>query len=201
MNTESFEYMYKLLLLGDSGVGKSSLLMQYVDRIYEISYITTIGIDFKSKIISDIDNKNIKIHIYDTSGQERFKCITNTYYKGVNGIILMFDLCDKQTFDNLEYWYNEIKKHASDNVIIYIVGNKIDCKNRREINIKEATDFATKIDAVYMEITVKNIEMTEKLFKNITTDIFHKSNITQLSENKLNLENKIQEHYKCCIMQ
>ncbi|KAK8531994.1 hypothetical protein V6N13_131345 [Hibiscus sabdariffa] len=120
-----YDYLIKLLLIGDSGVGKSCLLLRFSDGSFTTSFITTIGIDFKIRTI-ELDGKRIKLQIWDTAGQERFRTITTAYYRGAMGILLVYDVTDESSFNNIRNWIRNIEQHASDNVNKVLVGNKAD---------------------------------------------------------------------------
>ena len=116
MNSE-YDYLFKILLIGDAGVGKSTMLLKFVDDIFTTSYLSTIGVDFKIKTI-ELDNKIIKLQIWDTAGQERFRTITSSYYRGAYGIFVVFDLTQLDTFTNVQMWLNEIEKYSHNPKII-----------------------------------------------------------------------------------
>lgn len=130
------DYLFKLLLIGDSGVGKSCLLLRFADDTYTESYISTIGVDFKIRTI-DLDGKTIKLQIWDTAGQERFRTITSSYYRGAHGIIVVYDCTDQETFNNVKQWLEEIDRYACDNVNKLLVGNKCD------LHTKKVVDYTT----------------------------------------------------------
>lgn len=130
------DYLFKLLLIGDSGVGKSCLLLRFADDTYTESYISTIGVDFKIRTI-DLDGKTIKLQIWDTAGQERFRTITSSYYRGAHGIIVVYDCTDQETFNNVKQWLEEIDRYACDNVNKLLVGNKCD------VHTKKVVDYTT----------------------------------------------------------
>lgn len=125
-----------MLLIGDSGVGKSCLLLRFADDTYTESYISTIGVDFKIRTI-DLDGKTIKLQIWDTAGQERFRTITSSYYRGAHGIIVVYDCTDQETFSNVKQWLEEIDRYACDNVNKLLVGNKCD------LHTKKVVDYTT----------------------------------------------------------
>lgn len=118
-------YIFKYVIVGDSSVGKSSLLVRFTDNYFQESWLPTIGVDFKIRNF-EMNGKSIKANIWDTAGQERFKNITRVYYKGAHSAILVYDITDKQTFENIRQWYNEVKEMAGDNVKYVLVGNKND---------------------------------------------------------------------------
>merc|ERR1712139_210872 len=121
----AYDYLIKLLLIGDSGVGKSCLLLRFSDDSFTPSFITTIGIDFKIRTI-ELDGRRIKLQIWDTAGQERFRTITTAYYRGAMGILLVYDVTDEESFANINTWMHAIKQHASDSVNKVLLGNKAD---------------------------------------------------------------------------
>ena len=123
--TSEYDYMFKMLILGDSGVGKSCFLLRFVEENFSLSHIPTIGIDYKTKIIS-LSGARIKLQIWDTAGQERFKTITKTYYAGAMGIIIAYDCTRPETFDNVKSWVEIIKLHASEHIALALIGNKSD---------------------------------------------------------------------------
>ncbi|KAG4945279.1 ras-related protein RABE1c isoform X1 [Glycine max] len=127
-----YDYLIKLLLIGDSGVGKSCLLLRFSDGSFTTSFITTIGIDFKIRTIEQ-DGKRIKLQIWDTAGQERFRTITTAYYRGAMGILLVYDVTDESSFNNIRNWIRNIEQHASDNVNKILVGNKADMDESKRV--------------------------------------------------------------------
>ena len=147
-----FDYLIKLLMIGDSGVGKTSLLMRFSDDTFIPSFITTIGIDFKIKTIH-VGNKVVKLQIWDTAGQERFRTITSAYYKGSHGIILMFDLNDPVSFEHLKYWMGEIDKNSVCSPTCLLVGNKADLP--KNVSSLEAKQFASQYNVKYFETSAK----------------------------------------------
>ena len=118
--------LYKILLLGDSAVGKSCLLLRYCENSFQESHLTTIGLDFRLKTINLEDKRKIKVQIWDTAGEDRFRAITRNYYRGANGILLIYDVTDQESFEHVRDWVEKIKEEASEEIIIYLVANKID---------------------------------------------------------------------------
>eukprot|EP01099_Mayorella_cantabrigiensis_P000865 TRINITY_DN1367_c0_g1_i3.p1 TRINITY_DN1367_c0_g1~~TRINITY_DN1367_c0_g1_i3.p1 ORF type:complete len:210 (-),score=45.88 TRINITY_DN1367_c0_g1_i3:386-958(-) len=126
----AYDYLIKLLLIGDSGVGKSCLLLRFSDDSFTPSFITTIGIDFKIRTI-ELDGKRIKLQIWDTAGQERFRTITTAYYRGAMGILLVYDVTDEKSFQNIRNWIRNIEQHATESVNKMLIGNKCDMIDKK----------------------------------------------------------------------
>merc|ERR1711871_20063 len=154
MGTE-YDYLFKLLLIGDSGVGKSCLLLRFADDTYTESYISTIGVDFKIRTI-DLDGKTIKLQIWDTAGQERFRTITSSYYRGAHGIIIVYDVTDMESFHN-------VKK--------LLVGNKCDLVNKKVVEFDVASDFSEKAEMPFLETSAKASTNVENAFLRMAGEI------------------------------
>eukprot|EP00478_Filoreta_tenera_P002228 GABV01002289.1.p1 GENE.GABV01002289.1~~GABV01002289.1.p1 ORF type:complete len:204 (-),score=67.03 GABV01002289.1:17-628(-) len=158
-----YDYLFKLLLIGDSGVGKSCLLLRFADDTYTESYISTIGVDFKIRTI-DLDGKTIKLQIWDTAGQERFRTITSSYYRGAHGIIIVYDVTDMESFNNVRQWLFEIDRFASENVSKLLVGNKCDLSSSKAVDYDTAKKFAEQHDMPFLETSAKSSHNVEQAF-------------------------------------
>ena len=159
--SEDYEFIFKVLLLGNSNVGKSSLFLRFVDDIWNDTFVPTIGVDFKIKTFN-IDEKKIKMQIWDTAGQERFKNIIASYYRGAHGILLIYDVTDKDSFKNLSNWLIEIEKNSSKNVLKVLIGNKTDLEEKRVISYNQAKEFADSYGLKYIETSAKkNLNVNE----------------------------------------
>ncbi|GAY55641.1 hypothetical protein CUMW_165760 [Citrus unshiu] len=169
MNPE-YDYLFKLLLIGDSGVGKSCLLLRFADDSYLDSYISTIGVDFKIRTVEQ-DGKTVKLQIWDTAGQERFRTITSSYYRGAHGIIIVYDVTDQESFNNVKQWLNEIDRYASENVNKLLVGNKCDLTDKKVVSYETAKAFADEIGIPFMETSAKDSMNVEQAFMAMTADI------------------------------
>ena len=154
MGEEEYDFIFKVLLLGNSDVGKSSLILRYVDQVWNEVFVPTIGVDFKVKTLT-IDNKQIKMQIWDTAGQERFRNVISSYFKGSHGILLVYDITNRDSFKNLENWLIEIEKNASENVLKILIGNKNDLVDEREINADEGQAFANRNGMQFIETSAK----------------------------------------------
>jgi len=169
MNPE-YDYLFKLLLIGDSGVGKSCLLLRFADDTYTESYISTIGVDFKIRTI-ELDGKTIKLQIWDTAGQERFRTITSSYYRGAHGIIVVYDVTDQESFNNVKQWLQEIDRYASENVNKLLVGNKCDLTNKKVVDYSSAKEYADQLGIPFLETSAKNATNVEQAFMTMAAEI------------------------------
>mmetsp|Transcript_14018 Transcript_14018/g.16159 ORF Transcript_14018/g.16159 Transcript_14018/m.16159 type:complete len:213 (+) Transcript_14018:33-671(+) len=149
-----YDMLVKLLIIGDSGVGKTCLLLRFCENNFTTSHLTTIGIDFKIKTI-DVDGKKLKMQIWDTAGQERFKTITQTYYKGAMGIILTYSCNDRDSFNSIENWMKQIKQHANEKVCKVLVGNKSDVPDRT-VSYEEGKRLADSFGIKFFETSAKD---------------------------------------------
>lgn len=170
MQAAEYDYLFKLLLIGDSGVGKSCLLLRFADDTYTESYISTIGVDFKIRTV-ELDGKTIKLQIWDTAGQERFRTITSSYYRGAHGIIVVYDVTDAESFNNVKQWLHEIDRYASESVNKLLVGNKSDLAGKRQVQFQEGKEFADSRGLEFLETSAKNSTNVEKAFMTMTSQI------------------------------
>jgi Ras-related protein Rab-1A len=171
--SRDYDYLLKILLIGDSGVGKSCLLLRYFDDHYVESYISTIGVDFKIRTI-EIENKIVKLQIWDTGGQERFRSITSSFYRGAHGVILVYDVSDFLSFQNLAQWNNEIEKYSRDSISKLLVGNKSDLVDQRKISYGQGKDYADKLNIDFIETSARNSQNINETFLIMTKKIISK---------------------------
>ena len=175
----SDECVYKVLLLGDSTVGKTCFLMKYTDKTFQDIHMSTIGLDYRLKAMKLKSGKKIKLQIWDTAGQDRFRAITKNYYKGSHGIILIYDVTSIQTYENIKTWVSQIREEASSNVVIYIVGNKIDMEEERKVSKDEGKKLADELGFPFVETSAKTginvnetfedlVERVDKIYGNMT---------------------------------
>jgi len=167
---QAYDYLIKLLLIGDSGVGKSCLLLRFSDDSFTPSFITTIGIDFKIRTI-ELEGKRIKLQIWDTAGQERFRTITTAYYRGAMGILLVYDVTDEKSFSNIRNWIRNIEQHATDNVNKMLVGNKCDMADKRVVEPERGKALADEYSIKFMETSAKSSINVEEAFITLAKDI------------------------------
>jgi len=193
------ENLVKIILIGDSGVGKSSLLLRYIKNMYDNNYLATIGIDFYVKRFM-IDEIKYKLHIYDLAGQEIYKSIVNTFYRHGKGILLLFDITNRQSFKSLDIWIENIKTHSIENPVIFLIGTKTDLTDIRKISYDEAKNFADNLGIDYYEISSKNNINIQDIFINLAQKVKIQTDIEQEIYNKktnINITNK-EINYKCC---
>ncbi|UZJ57505.1 hypothetical protein CBS101457_006825 [Exobasidium rhododendri] len=169
MNPE-YDFLFKLLLIGDSGVGKSCLLLRFADDTYTESYISTIGVDFKIRTI-ELEGKTVKLQIWDTAGQERFRTITSSYYRGAHGIIVVYDVTDQDTFANVKQWLQEIDRYACEGVNKLLVGNKSDLTTKKVVEYSVAKEFADQLSIPFLETSAKSSTNVEQAFLTMAKQI------------------------------
>jgi len=170
MSAAEHDYFFKILLIGDSGVGKSCLLLRFADDSWTETHISTIGVDFKIKTLT-IDGKTVKLQIWDTAGQERFRTITSSYYRGAQGIILVYDCTDRESFNNVKQWMGEIDRYACENVNKLLVGNKCDLVAEKTVDVNTAKEFADSYDIPFIETSAKTAHNVEKCFVQMASSI------------------------------
>jgi len=155
------DQLFKILMIGESGVGKSALLARFVDGNFEPNFISTIGVDFKIHYMK-LGGKDIKLQVWDTAGQERFRTITTSYYRGANGIMIVFDVTDSASFEKVRYWLNELKEHVGTDMPALLVANKIDLTRDRAVDTASAQRFAKEVGIKLVETSAKtNAGVTE----------------------------------------
>ena len=181
------EYVYKVLLLGDTTVGKTCFLMKYTDKTFQDIHMATIGLDYRLKSMKLKSGKNIKLQIWDTAGQDRFRAITKNYYKGSHGIILIYDVTNVQTFENVKQWVSQIREEASANVIIYIAGNKIDMEEERKVNKEEGEKLAEELGFPFVETSAKSGININETFEDLVEriDKIYGNSLQKVTRNNL----------------
>ena len=157
-----YDYLIKLILVGDSGVGKTCLLVRFIEDVFITSYISTIGIDFKIKVVK-IDGKMIKLQIWDTAGQDRFRTITQTYYKGAMGVILAYDCTDESSFNNVKNWVRQLEAHANPEIVKVLVSNKSDCTDKR-VDSATGEKLAKEYGMTFFETSAKDNKNINEVF-------------------------------------
>ena len=190
--------LYKILLLGDSAVGKSCLLLRYCDESFQDIHLATIGLDFRLKTLNLDNNKKIKAQIWDTAGQDRFRAITKNYYRGANGILLIFDITDRSSFEHIRNWIEQIKEEAPEQIIIYLVGNKIDNQNNRVVTNEEAKKLAEEFKLKYYETSAKNNINVDTTFLDLIKEIDSIYSQLYIDNNGMTINGNKKPKKKCC---
>ncbi|KAI5061925.1 hypothetical protein GOP47_0022464 [Adiantum capillus-veneris] len=169
--TKESEQLVKLLLIGDSGVGKSCLLLRYSDNLFSTSFIDTYGIDFKVKVV-ELNRKRYKLQIWDTAGQERFRTITLAYFRSAMGIVLVYDVTQESSFNNIRYWMKKIEENASGNINRILVGNKADMdESKRAVSFDQGQALANEYGIKFYETSAKTDLNVENVFLSIAHDV------------------------------
>ncbi|CAD8152693.1 unnamed protein product [Paramecium pentaurelia] len=168
-----YHYLFKFIIVGDASVGKSCILLRYTEKQFRDEHDTTIGVEFGSQLLKKND-KTLKIQIWDTAGQESFKSITRSYYKGSIGVLLVFDITNRDSFHNVQKWYNDVNDQAASNCTIVLVGNKTDLESQRKITTIEAKALADQYKMQYIETSAKTNQNIDFLFETTAQQILDK---------------------------
>ncbi|XP_006000339.1 ras-related protein Rab-11A-like [Latimeria chalumnae] len=167
---DEYDYLFKIVLIGDSGVGKSNLLSRFTRNEFNLESKSTIGVEFATRSIK-VDRQTVKAQIWDTAGQERYRAITSAYYRGAVGALLVYDIAKHLTYENAERWLKELRDHADVNIVIMLVGNKSDLRHLRAVPTDEARSFAEKNGVSFMETSALDSTNVETAFLTILTEI------------------------------
>ena len=185
----SEETVYKVLLLGDSSVGKTCFLLRYCDKTFQDAHLSTIGLDYRLKSMTLKNKKNIKLQIWDTAGQDRFRAITKNYYKGANGIILIYDVTNLQTFENVKNWITQIREEANKNVVIFLAGNKADLpEESRAVQKEDGQKMAEEYNIPFQETSAKegiNVNETFQELVEKIDEVFSKLEIPKAEQKNI----------------
>lgn len=168
---DDYDYLFKIVLIGDSGVGKSNLLTRFTKNEFNLESKTTIGVEFATKTIIS-DNKVMKAQIWDTAGQERYRAITSAYYRGAVGALVVFDITKYPTFANVEKWLTELKENSEPNIVVMLVGNKSDLKQLRAVGQDEAIAFSEKHGIAFIETSALDSTNVELAFNRVISEIY-----------------------------
>ena len=195
-----FDVKYKIMVLGESKVGKTSLIRKYTKNQFGGVYLTTVGMDFQDKII-DIENTKVRLQIWDTAGQERFRNVTKSYFQSSHGFVLVYDITDNQSLENLKFWMEQIKTNGPENARVILVGNKYDLPNERKVSIEEGENFAKKYNIKFFEASAKDGTNVNELFFYLGKTIYQ-DNLSKVKEEKTlklgSTTGRQKEKKKCC---
>jgi small GTP-binding protein len=183
ISDDEYDYLFKVVLIGDSGVGKSNLLSRFTRNEFNLESKSTIGVEFATRSIQ-VDGKTIKAQIWDTAGQERYRAITSAYYRGAVGALLVYDIAKHLTYENVERWLKELRDHADQNIVIMLVGNKSDLRHLRAVPTDEARAFAEKNNLSFIETSALDSTNVEAAFQQILTEIYRIVSQKQISNDR-----------------
>ena len=187
----------KVITLGNSSVGKTSFLMKYIDNSFTLTYTTTLGVDFKQKKIKLKNGKDVRLRIFDTAGQERFKAVSVSFIKKADGVILIYDISDIESFEAVENWIKSIREIGKEKLPIILVGNKCDLSDdKRMISLKEGQDKADEFNIPFYETSCKEGINIKEVFEKLIDDIIEKGSKNINREYKI--LNKGKKKEKCC---
>ena len=206
--SETYDYLIKTVIVGDSGIGKSSIMVRFAEDTFNYHYISTIGVDFKICTIQ-YKNKSIKFQIWDTAGQDRFRTITSTYYRGSHGTIVCYDITDRNTFDSIAKWLEEVKKYSINEPILILCGTKADLESKREVSSSEGLEFAKLHNMKFFETSAKDNTNIKEIFEFIAENKLQDNSFInkinnfeekELKKRKISLLKKEDENKKsnCC---
>lgn len=201
---DDYDYLFKIVLIGDSGVGKSNILSRFTRNEFSVESKSTIGVEFATRSI-EIEKKVVKAQIWDTAGQERYRAITSAYYRGAVGALLVYDVTKKETFADVEKWLTELRDHADSKIVIMLTGNKCDLQHLRSVSTQDAEIYAAKEDLLFLETSALNSVNIDTAFQKVLSVIHERSQTLepiqqkQISENLVEIEkSKAVMREKCC---
>lgn len=206
---EEYDFLFKVVLIGDSGVGKSNLLSRFTRNEFSLESKSTIGVEFATKSIQT-EGKTIKAQIWDTAGQERYRAITSAYYRGAVGALLVYDISKHSSFENVERWLKELRDHAEANIVVMLVGNKSDLRHLRAVETDEAMAFSEQHNLAFIETSALDSSGVDTAFQKILTEIYRlmsRRNIVMeettnetafISGRSIHLKTNKEEKQKCC---
>lgn len=169
----SYAYLFKYIIIGDTGVGKSCLLLQFTDKRFQPVHDLTIGVEFGARLVT-IDQQQIKLQIWDTAGQESFRSITRSYYRDAAGALLVYDITRRESFNHLSRWLEEARQNGNPNMTIMLIGNKSDLEHRRAVSTKEGEVFAQEHGLIFLETSAKSASNVELAFIKTAENIYEK---------------------------
>jgi len=201
---DDYDYLFKIVLIGDSGVGKSNILSRFTRNEFSVESKSTIGVEFATRSI-EIEKKVVKAQIWDTAGQERYRAITSAYYRGAVGALLVYDVTKKETFADVEKWLAELRDHADSKIVIMLTGNKCDLQHLRSVTTQDAEIYAAKEDLLFLETSALNSVNIDAAFQKVLSVIHERSQTLEPIQNKQASENLVEiekskavVREKCC---
>ena len=205
MEDDGYDILFKIILVGDTSVGKTNIINKYIKNEFREDFYATIGVEFSHKKFV-VDNRKIKAQIWDTAGQERYKAITRAYYKGAKGAFIVYDITRKETFDDVDKWRNELISSCNKEVTIMLIGNKCDLEDQREISKEQGEEKAKSFGFSFLETSAFSGENLENGFKMLIEEIYQKYKVEQKGSDDINLNGgageikigKMKKKKKCC---
>ncbi len=208
MEDENYEMMFKVVLVGDSFVGKTNIMSKYLKNEFHEDSKATVGVEFGSKQFT-IEGHSVKAQIWDTAGQERYKAITSAYYKGAKGAFIVYDITRKNSFESVERWVSDVISVADKKITIILIGNKSDLEDQRQVTKEEAEEKATKLEIAFMETSALSGDNLEKAFEKMMNEVFQKCHEEMLADGDLDIipggedinlakKNENAQKKKCC---
>ena len=188
-NNNSYDMIFKIVLIGDSSVGKTNILSRYISNKYDPNSQSTIGVELSTKNYI-FDNNEVKVQIWDTAGQEKYRSITSSYYKGAQGCLLVYDITRKESFDNIDKWFSELKSSADNDINAILIGNKCDLEKERKVTMEEAQKKAKLFNIAFMETSALNGTNVEKAFNELVSSVYKNNKKAFNHEVKIMLEDK-----------
>ena len=193
-----FDVKYKIMVLGESKVDKTQLIKRYTKDQFGGVYLTTVGMDFQDKII-EIEDKKVRLQVWDTAGQERFRNVTKSYFQSSHGLLVVYDITDKESFDKINFWMENIKNNAPENVKLILVGNKCDLANERKVSYEEGENYAKKFNIKFFESSAKDGTNVNELFFYLANEIYQDDKTKEKdNKNPLKLNTTTKGKKGCC---
>ena len=193
-NPNGYDMIFKVVLIGDTSVGKTNILSKYLSNEFDPDSKATVGVEFGTRDFK-IENNTVKVQIWDTAGQERYRSITNAYYKGAKGSLLVYDITNPKTFENVDKWLSDLKTNAEEKISVVLVGNKTDLEAERKISIEQGKEKAELFKLAFIETSALNGNNIEKAFNELISDVyknhhelFEKQAKVEITEKAIDLE-------------
>ncbi|ELP89743.1 hypothetical protein EIN_424250 [Entamoeba invadens IP1] len=197
-NNERMELTIKMLMLGESGVGKTSLLLRFTENKFFKDITSTIGIDFRMKRM-EFEGMMYRLQLWDTAGQERFRTIVTSYYRGVSGIILVYDVTSKESFENIKYWSDNVNKNAEEYVELMLIGNKTDLEQNRVVSSEQGQMLADTLGIPFLETNAISYEKTVSVFRSLLGRVINRKSGQCLDKsNHINVNDQVKKTLTCC---
>ncbi|EGC34956.1 Rab GTPase [Dictyostelium purpureum] len=193
------EILFKIILVGESGVGKSSILVRFTDNTFTPHFAPTLGVDFNVKTIRNKETgQTVKLQLWDTAGQERFKSITQTFYRGSHGVIVVYDVTDPKSFERCKNWVEDINQNTQDGMIIILVGNKSDLASQRKVTFEQGQQMAEQLKTKFLEVSAKENSGITQVFDILVQDIEATMRNSEVAQKQMDLNQMNGQKKSCC---